>query len=33
MILDAAETGLRYFGFDKSVYCNIKKGGKSGSKN
>jgi hypothetical protein len=26
MILDAAETVLGYFGFDRSVYSNIKKG-------
>jgi DNA polymerase elongation subunit (family B) len=28
MILDAAETVLGYFGFDRSVYGNIKKGRK-----
>jgi hypothetical protein len=28
MVLDAAETVLGYFGFDRSVYGNIKKGGK-----
>jgi hypothetical protein len=26
MILDAAETVLGYFGFDRSAYSNIKKG-------
>jgi hypothetical protein len=28
MVFDAAETVLGYFGFDRSVYGNIKKGGK-----
>jgi hypothetical protein len=28
MVLDAAETVLGYFDFDRSVYGNIKKGGK-----
>jgi hypothetical protein len=28
MIFDAAETVLGYFGFDRSVYGNIKKGRK-----
>jgi hypothetical protein len=26
MILDAAETGLGYFGFNRTAYSNIKKG-------
>ena len=33
MVLDAAETVLGYFGFDRSVYGNIKKEEKSGLKN
>jgi hypothetical protein len=28
MILDAAETVLEFFGFDMTVYSNIKKGRK-----
>ena len=26
MVLDAAETVLGYFGFDRAVYSNVKKG-------
>jgi hypothetical protein len=28
MVLDAAETVLGFFGFDRSVYSNLKKGRK-----
>jgi hypothetical protein len=28
MVFDAAETVLGYFGFDRSVYSNLKKGRK-----